>query len=99
MYKNLKNFLNFSDQTFSLVIVFSLFLIFGQISAPVLIKFVLLKSVCRKFFDMFLNIHLHIISLVVSPVAQRIRYQTTNQRFPGSNPGGVAFFFGSMILL
>ena len=43
------NFLHFSDQNFSLVIVLSLFLIFGQISAWVfLIKFILIKFILIK---------------------------------------------------
>ena len=33
VYKDQINFLNFSDQNFSLVIVLSLFLVFGQISS------------------------------------------------------------------
>ena len=35
----------------------------------------------------------NLIPFVEGPVAQRIRHLTTNQGIPGSNPGGVDFFF------
>ena len=47
VYENSTNFLNFSDQNFSLVIVLTLFLIFGQFSVSLgvlYIKFVLIKT-------------------------------------------------------
>ena len=51
VYKDLINFLNFSDQNFSLVVVLSLFFIYGQISAPgILIKFVLIKKKKRVIY-------------------------------------------------